>query len=110
MTEGPDERGKTQQSMRLTEAIVQGSFRKDMHTFDTMARVMEITALDANTMRRDMMSMFRDMKDLMIENLRLQYDKGKELENRRVLGQLLGLAPGLVNSIAGKDVFLQEWS
>ncbi len=108
MTEGPDERGKTQQSMRLTEAIVQGAFRQNMHTFDVMGRAMETLALDANTMRRDMMAMFRDMKELMIENLRLQYDKGKELQNRALLGQLVGMAPPLINSIAGKEVFPQN--
>lgn len=108
MTEGPDERGRTQQSMRLTEAIVQGSFRKDMHVFDTLVRSLEITSMDANTMRKDMLSMFQGMKELMIENLKLQYDRGKELQNRQLLGQLVGLAPALVNSIAGKDVFPQS--
>lgn len=107
-TEGPDERGKTQQAMRLTEAVVQGAFRKDMHVFDTMARTMEMMALDANTMRKDMIAMFGSLKELMVENLKLQYDKSKELQNRALVGQLVGMAPPLINSIAGKEVFPQN--
>ena len=41
-TEGPTESGKTSQNMRLTEAIVQGSFRQNTVTFDMLIRTMDV--------------------------------------------------------------------
>jgi len=100
-TEGPHSQGQLQQGMRLTEAIVQGSFRQNSITYDVMLRYME--------QQTRMNVRLADQNEKLFNLLGENHVRFMEMQ-QRVMGveerkQLLGMAPALVNAIAGENLF-----
>jgi hypothetical protein len=104
-TEGPHEAGRIQQQMRLTEAIVQGSFRQNSITFDVMLRNMELQQRMIQTYDNQNKQLFDLSRGLLIEKVEQQqkFDLEKlKLEER---GKLVDMIPVLANSLLGSEVF-----
>jgi hypothetical protein len=108
-TEPPDERGAKAQSMRLTEMIVQGSFR----AVETMQRAARDMVSDMGSENKDLRAenreMFKVLKELLVEREKLAHDR--QIEQMRYQrtseerAMWLKMAPPLVNSMMGKEVF-----
>lgn len=101
----PTARGAQAQGMRLTEQIVQG-------TFKLLSQTMGSAAHETQILREQNMKLFEMMQGLMVkiaetederEMRRLNFER--ETKER---AQWLSYAPVLVNTILGKDVFPQN--
>lgn len=104
-TEAPTAMGLTQQQMRHTEGLVSGSFRQNAMTFEVLLELTREQAMEARTTRKENTELVNMMKELMMQNLQLQYSNSMQLATRNDISKLIGMAPALVNSIAGKEVF-----
>lgn len=104
-TEAPTITGLTQQQMRHTEGLVSGSFRQNAMTFEVLLEVTREMAMEARTSRKENSELVNMMKELMMQNMQLQYSNQLQLMNRQDISKLIGMAPALVNSIAGKEIF-----
>jgi hypothetical protein len=108
-TEPPDKTGQTAQGMRLTEMLVQGSFR----AIETMHRASRDMMQDMGAENRDLRGenreMFKVLKELLIEREKLAHDRQmEEMQYKRQSEERamwLKMAPPLVNSVMGKEVF-----
>jgi hypothetical protein len=104
-TEAPTATGLTQQQMRHNESLVSGSFRQNAMTFEVLLEITRENTMEARTTRKENTELVNMMKDLMMQNMQLQYSNQLQLKTRDDISRLLGMAPALVNSIVGKEVF-----
>jgi hypothetical protein len=111
-TEGPTERGATQQGMRLTEVIVQRTFGQISvlmgHTENIITRAdRRIEHLENEN--REVLSI---LKEIMLEKANLSHEKRMaELEYERKSAERAKLAemlPALVNTASGREIFPQS--
>jgi hypothetical protein len=112
LTEPPTEAGRTSQRMRHDEALIQQVYRKqsqlDEVQFKLIDRLMRDNASQAEELR--------DANTILIEMLRgqVRLDAETEMAKNKYIREtderrrLLGLAPALINTIAGEPVFPQE--
>lgn len=103
-TEGPDERGQKQQNMRLTEAIVQGALLKDKIIFGEMTKLVSELNTTLRATLIENREMFTSYKQLALETVEKRYEHEERLETRKAIGKLLGLAPALINGMAGSEI------
>ena len=104
-TEGPDEKGKTQQGMRLTEMLVQGAFAMNKFTFEAMGRGFEAqsTAL-ARTMQQNA-ELTSVVQQLLLSQATKNHEYELELGRQKMIGRMVDFAPALVNTATGTNVF-----
>ena len=102
LQDAPDARGGLAQGMRLTEQLVQG-------TFKLLGQVVGSAAHENEVLRDKNMQMFEMMQNLMTRITMSEHDKEMErLKYQRetdMMKQAMTFAPVLVNTILGKDVF-----
>jgi hypothetical protein len=113
-TEQPNESGKTQQNMRLTEAIVQGSFRERLYTFDTMSKVIDqLSNFSARTVKQNE-ELLDTLKVLIVEkatnNHAFTIEQMKMQRENVMLSEGMKLLPPVLNRLTGKEVFPQSTS
>jgi hypothetical protein len=105
LNDAPDAKGALAQAMRLSEQLVQGSFR-------LIAQVHGSSAAELAALRTENRELFTMAKDLMIKISESDHDREmKRLEFERSTAerkQWLGYAPVLVNTILGKEIFPQS--
>jgi len=106
-TEGPTETGKLQQNMRLTEAIVQGSFRQNAMTFDMMMRTFDmmtrVNARMQETLDGAFERLYNERSDRLQDNNAFRLKEN----DRKLIEKMIDLAPSLINNMTGKDIFPQ---
>jgi hypothetical protein len=104
-TEGPTEAGQKQQNMRLTEAIVQGSFRQNATTFDMMIRMFDtMTRVNAKLVEQNN-DAFEMLKEVSMARMTDNNDFQLKMHDRKMIGKMIEMAPALVNNMAGHDIF-----
>jgi len=110
-TEGPHKEGQTMQGMRLTEAIVQGTFRTLNAIMTTAMEQNRELASELRVTRAENREMFSVMKDMIMQSTELAHEKRmKELEFERGSQEratLMRYLPALANSLFGREVFPQ---
>jgi hypothetical protein len=107
-TEGPTETGQKQQNMRLTEAIVQGSFRQNAMTFDMMIRTFDaITRVNA-TLQSQLAQSFEVLFEERTARLADNNEFRLKENDRKLIEKMIDLAPSLINNMTGKDIFPQS--
>ena len=110
-TEGPTEAGKTQQNMRLTEALVQGSFRQNAYVFDTLMDTLRTFGHQNRQLMEQNHLAFQEMKNMAAAMWEKEKSlKEQEFEQREkglLLSQAMKYLPALANTVTGKDVFPQ---
>jgi hypothetical protein len=108
-TEGPDKQGVTAQGMRLTEMLVQGSFRAIESGHRASREMMADMGGENRELRAENREMFRIMKELMIEREKIAHERQMEEARYQRASEeramWLKMAPPLVNSVMGKEVF-----
>lgn len=111
-TESPDERGAKQQTMRHTELVFQQVYHKQQHIDNYVLRLIEHQDKRIAQLTTENMEMFDVFKQMMMEKLQLEHSKTLEIEKeRRATEQqkkLLEMAPLLVNTVTGREVFPQS--
>jgi len=107
-TEGPTESGKTSQNMRLTEAIVQGSYRQNSMTFDMIIRSMDVMTRQNASLINQNHEAFELVKNLMMEKAREDHEYRLKEKNRQMIAQFVSFLPPLANSLLGEEVFPQS--
>lgn len=111
-TESPDARGMTQQGMRLTEAIVKGTFGTMANMQHFQHQFMSELATENRQLRQENRDAFNIIKEVMLEQTKLNHEQRmKEMEMQASLEMkrmLYKAAPVLVNQITGKEVFPQS--
>jgi hypothetical protein len=111
-TEAPDKTGMTAQSMRLTEILVQGSFRSQESMAKIMRETMQDIGAENRSLRQENMGMFDILKNLLVEREKMAHNRQmEEAQYARATAERaawLKMAPPLVNSIVGKEVFPQS--
>lgn len=111
-SEGPDARGQIQQGMRLTESIVQGTFRQQGMVWQQTQGIMQMLASRLEKKEQDCQDLLEFVIDKMKEQVKLDHElRMKEMEfkqKQELNAALMKMAPSLVNSIAGRDVFTEN--
>jgi len=107
-TEAPTPAGKDQQAMRLTELIVQGAFRKDAITFDTLLRTVDTLSRQSNQTLSQNALLFEMFKEITIENVKLTHDYKMKEALRQDISAGLKQLPGIVNNALGKPIFSEN--
>lgn len=111
-TEGPDEKGRTQQGMRHAEMLIQQVYRRQQILDDFQLRLLERADRRIHTLEQENRDMFDIFRQVMLDKItaennqqmqRLEFErKTKERE------KLLTFAPALINTILGREVFPQS--
>lgn len=108
-TEAPDERGMKAQGMRHLESAMGLAFRNIETMHRASHELMRDMGIENRELRTENRSMFALMKELLVEREKLSHDyQMKQLEYSRSSEERamwLKMAPPLVNSVMGKDVF-----
>ena len=111
-TETPDARGQTQQGMRLTEAIVKGTFGTMANMQHYQQQFMHELSQENRSLRQENRDALMIMKEILLEQTKLSHEQRmKEMEmqaNLEMKRTLFKAAPVLVNQLAGKEVFPQS--
>lgn len=111
-TEGADKHGALAQGMRLTEMMVQGSFKQLSHMHDATRLMMQDMGSENMNLRKENREMFTVLKELLVEREKLAHDRQiEEMRYQRSTEERalwLRMAPPLINNILGKDIFPQS--
>jgi hypothetical protein len=111
-TEPPDERGKTMQGMRLTEAIVQGTFRQTSVVFQATQMMIENLLKQNTVLMAENREYFEITKNALVEQAKREHSfEMSRLEYERSSGERrkwLSMLPALANTIFGREVFPQN--
>lgn len=111
-TEAPTDAGMRQQSMRWLEAGQGQIFRRQQAQDEYAIRMIQQQNLMIERLMTDRFEAVNVMTDMMMRMANNQHEmRMKELEMERATQErqaLMKLAPSLVNTIAGKDVFPQS--
>lgn len=110
-TETPDEKGMRQQGMRLTEAIVNGTFRMQGTVHNSAMQMLDSATRQNATLMAEVQRLQTMVQTLLVERDQRTHEyRMKELEYERqtqMRNQLMSHVPGVVNSLAGKQIFPQ---
>lgn len=111
-TEAPTDLGMRQQSMRLTEALVQGAFRERALLMDNVLRSNELLARHNQRLVEEQHVMTENMRSILLAQVQQTHEmKMAELEasQRNALMQKgIELLPALINSLTGRKVVPEE--
>lgn len=111
-TEGPSAEGQTQQRMRHTEMLMQQVYRRQESMDARSDRLMDMMSRHIERLQAENMEAFNGVKSMMMQmTLNREESEMKRLayiRNTEVAGKLVGMAPPLVNMIAGREVFPQS--
>lgn len=112
LTEGPHEKGLLQQMMRHNEAIVGAAFLHNRVLFEQSAKMLETLGEQNHRLMNENHEAIGAIKELlMAEATKAHEYKMTEIKEQRSTqerNKLLGMAPALLNTILGKEVFPQE--
>lgn len=108
-TEGPTGTGLIQQSMRHTEAMTQMALRALAEANSMLtAHASEVSRQNVD-LRRENFEAVKIVKEIVLGDIREKHQFQMELETKRrnnaLIERFVGLAPALVNSITGREVF-----
>jgi len=110
-TEGPTATGSLQQNMRITEALVQGTFRERGVLLQYVFQVVDRLAQNNERLMVENRDANEIIRDMMREKVQLDHElRMKELEFERSTAERkkwMQFAPALINTILGKEVFPQ---
>jgi len=110
-SETPDARGQTSQGMRHIEAMMQMNFQQSSMLHVRMATMFETMANMNIRLMAENADAFEVVKDLMKAQIQQTHEmRMKELDFTRSTNEraaLMKIAPALVNTIAGTEVFPQ---
>jgi hypothetical protein len=115
-TEAPDNRGMTQQGMRITESVVQRLFSERIVLFDQiqrygdrMERIFDKMMQETVELKAENREMFSLLKEAAMDKVRSQHDlrmkeiqASKDAKDREMFFKFL---PALANQILGREVF-----
>lgn len=111
-TEPPTDVGVKQQSMRLTEALVQGAFRERALLMDNVFRNYELMSRHNERLMSEQQAMAEQMRVMIIEKATLGHEQRMaelaEEQKKQLVEKGLELLPAVVNSLTGKEVVPQE--
>jgi hypothetical protein len=111
-TEAPDGKGALAQGMRLTEMMVQGTFKVLSETHRMLNETHDRLNNENRDLRTENREFFGILKELMInEAKRVSEEKTQQQQYERQTQERLALmrmAPALVNNIVGKEIFPQS--
>ncbi len=112
MTEPPTKEGQTMQGMRHMEAVIQLAFRQTAMLFEQSQHTVTALVQQNGTLMRENRESFEMMKELMIRQIQTDDERAmKRLEYERKSSERskwLGMAPALVNTLTGRDIFPQS--
>jgi hypothetical protein len=110
-TEEPNERGKTQQGMRLLEIICQQAFGERKQLMQWMSNITEQTQRHNIELQRENREAFGIMKEVMFTEAKRQADNKLQLlafERETAERQKwLKLLPAIANNVLGREIFPQ---
>lgn len=110
-TEGPTGAGLTQQAMRHMEAVIQMNYRQTGMLFESSQNMLRIQAETNAKLLSERNELLEMLTKLALAHATGQHDfRMKEIQEMRASEerkQLLQLAPALVNSVFGHEVFPQ---
>ena len=104
-TEGPDEKGKTQQQMRLTEMLVQGSFAQNKFAFEAMAKMVDQATSGMRMTQQTNIEIVAALHNLILANATRNHEYEIAMGQQKMLTQLGAMAAPLVNTLTGTTVF-----
>lgn len=108
-TEAPTAMGQTQQSMRLTEVIVQGAFAKDRHATETLVAANRDLTSRLDTAQNEVRELWLALRDVFSTLMELQKKAQLDViaaKQRAVLVQeFTRLMPALLNGVTGRNIF-----
>lgn len=111
-TEAPNETGVRQQSMRLTEALVQGAFRERALLMDNILRSNELLARHNQRLIEEQQHMTESVRAMLLQQVTASHEmKLKELEQEQktlLLSKASELLPSVLNSLSGKEIVPKE--
>jgi hypothetical protein len=112
LTEPPDERGKTQMTMRHVEGLASGYFRGHQIALETLSSIIREQRQDNRDMRRDLSEAWGVVRQIMLDTEESRHKHRMEelafvrsSEDRKVLFRML---PGMVNEAVGKEIIPQS--
>lgn len=110
-TEPPTKEGQTMQGMRHMEAVIQLAFRQTQMLFDASNQTTKALLDQNRQLMQENRDSFEIVKELMIKQIEGNHKHEMEaLEYQRRTterSKWLGMAPALVNSLVGKNIFPQ---
>ncbi len=110
-TESPDSTGITQMLMRHVEIKEKLHVQERVTIFDALLQTVEFLNRQCSKLSEDNAEAFAIMKEIMLEKTLNQHDlRMKELAFERstnLQDKLMKIAPAMVNSVAGREVFPQ---
>ena len=113
-TEMPNDTGRMQQVMRQSEMLIQQVYRRQQVMDDYTLRLIAQQDNSISTLQKENRDMFEVFKEIMIQQAtnthkfemeRLQYERSTTERQK-----LIGMAPHLINTITGREVFPQNTS
>jgi hypothetical protein len=111
-TEAPDGKGALAQGMRLTEMMVQGTFKVLSETHRMLNETHDRLNAENRELRVENREFFGILKELMVnEAKRMSEERLQQMQYERQTQERLALmrmAPALVNNIIGKEIFPQS--
>lgn len=112
MTEPPSKEGQTMQGMRHQEAVIQMGLRHTQFLFETQAQTVTALINHNKALMGENREAFEVMKELMIQQINSNHTREMERlayeRSSAERAKWLGMAPGLVNSLLGKEIFPQS--
>jgi hypothetical protein len=114
LSEGPTEKGQLAAAMRHTEAVLQFGLRAMALTHDAQGKIMEQLGDQNSKLMRENAEAFALVKNMIVERSSEEHQfKMAELaavQSAQFKAALMKLAPPLVNTLTGKEVFPQPFA
>ena len=111
MTEPPTKEGQTMQGMRHLEVTLQMALRQTQFLFETTSQTMNLMVRQNQQLISENQEAFNMMKELMVKQIESNHNREMErLSFERSTAERtkwLGMAPALVNTLLGKEIFPQ---
>jgi hypothetical protein len=111
-TEAPTETGKVQQNMRLTEAIVQGSFRQNAYTYDVIKDMFREVIITNRALNQDNQKLIETIQVLALEKSQsthtFRIEEMKLQRENMMIEEVAKMLPGVMNKLTGKEIFPQQ--
>jgi hypothetical protein len=111
-TEGPTGQGLVQQSMRHTEAMTQMALRALAEANSMLREHSSQVSRENLELRRENFDAMKVVKEIVLNDMRERHTFEMQLETTRrnsaLLERAVALAPALVNTITGKEVFTES--
>lgn len=112
VTEGPDAKGQTMQGMRHLEVVMQMGLRHTSNLLEGSSKTIDALLRQNQQLMQENRDSFDIVKQLMIKQIEGDHTRRMEsLAYERASAERakwLGMAPGLVNTLFGKEIFPQN--